>query len=280
VNLINKRAGSVQLPNFAAAMNHSFRIATYNLRYANNKDIGNLWVDRSPVIINLIRFHEFDILATQEGLKGPLEEINTALPYFGRYGVARDDGKDAGEHSAIFYNKEKFLFISGGDFWLSETPDRSGLGWDARHNRLCTWVQLQHYTDGKTVFVFNAHFDHYGEQARNESSRLVLEKMTSISGSEPSVLTGDFNSDHESVCYKMLANSGLLRDALTLAEHPYVNSPSFNSWGKHSEENRLIDHIFVSPHFRVRKFGVLTDTYHSKTPSDHFPVMADISASL
>src|SRR5688572_14617028 len=123
-------------------MNHLFRIATYNLRYANNKDIGNLWIDRSPVVINLIRFHEFDILATQEGLKLPLAELNTALPYYERFGIARDDGKEAGEHCAIFFHKEKFDLLAGGNFWLSQNPEKPGFGWDARHNRLCTWVRL------------------------------------------------------------------------------------------------------------------------------------------
>ena len=101
-NLINKWAGAGKFGNFAAAMDYLFRIATYNLRYANNKDIGNLWVDRSPVVINLIRFHGFDILATQEGLKQPLDEIGKALPYFERFGIARDDGNETGEHCAIF----------------------------------------------------------------------------------------------------------------------------------------------------------------------------------
>ncbi|HTE26869.1 endonuclease/exonuclease/phosphatase family protein, partial [Flavitalea sp.] len=159
---------------------NQLRIATYNLRYANDKDTGNLWVDRSPVVINLIRFHDFDILGTQEGVKAQLDDISTPLHYYQRFGVARDDGKEAGEHSAIFFKTEKFKLIKGGNFWLSEKPQSPGLGWDAKHNRLCTWVELEIKDNQEKIFVFNAHFDYHGVKAREESSRLVLENITEI----------------------------------------------------------------------------------------------------
>lgn len=262
--------------NFAVLMNQSHRIATYNIRYANNKDTGNLWVDRRAVVTNLIRFHAFDILGTQEGLKTQLDDISTALPYFERFGVARDDGNEAGEHAAIFFRSNKYLLIEGGTFWLSQHDDRPGFGWDARHNRICTWVQLQIKESTCKIFVFNAHFDHYGERAREESSKLVLKKIRQIAGTAPVILMGDFNADHDTTCYRLIAESPSLEDVYHLADHPYVNNPSFNSWGNPSEENRLIDHIFVSSDFSAIRHGVLTDTYFGKCPSDHFPVTADV----
>ena len=96
----------------------------------------------------------------------------------------------------------------------------------------------------------------------------------------PCIVTGDFNSDPQSQSYLALAQSAILKDASSLVDHPYINNPSFNSWGKESEENKMIDHIFVSREFSVKKYGVLTDTYFSKTPSDHFPVMADLELEL
>ena len=57
-------------------------IGTYNLRFDNKKDSGNLWVDRAPVVVDLIRFHDFDVLGTQEGLKNQLDDISNALPEY------------------------------------------------------------------------------------------------------------------------------------------------------------------------------------------------------
>ncbi len=261
-------------------MNNQFRVATYNIRYANTKDTGNLWIDRRAVVINLIRFHAFDILGTQEGLKQQLDDINDALPYFSRSGVGRDDGAAAGEHAAIFFRTSLYEQLDGGTFWLSEQDDRPGFGWDARHNRICTWVKLAGKPAGNHLYVFNAHFDHFGELAREQSSRLVLRKIKSIAGTSPVILMGDFNADHDTLCYRLLAESNELEDVIKLADHPYVNNPSFNSWGQPSDENRLIDHIFVSNHFSVKRYGILTDTYYSRVPSDHFPVMADLVQAL
>ncbi|RYE33427.1 MAG: endonuclease, partial [Sphingobacteriaceae bacterium] len=57
-----------------------FNVATFNIRYANPGDTGNLWADRAPVVSNLIRFHDFDVFGIQEGLKNQIDDISAALP--------------------------------------------------------------------------------------------------------------------------------------------------------------------------------------------------------
>ena len=257
------------------------RVATYNLRYINKNDSinGNGWAVRSPVIIALIRFHDFDIFGTQEGYKNQLDDIKDALPQYVYYGRGRDDGKDKGEHSAIFYKKDKFKLLDKGDFWLSQTPDKPSLGWDATCcNRICSWVYLQDKKSGKKFYFFNAHFDHQGVQARQESSKLVLQKIKEIAGSAPALFTGDLNGSQSSDWYKAIANSGLLKDTYFQVKYPYANNASFNGFGTTKpDNNEIIDHIFITDNFTVKKWGLLTDTYHGKYPSDHFPVEAEIS---
>jgi len=252
----------------------TMNIASYNLRYDNPGDSGNLWKDRSPALCELIRFHGFDIFGTQEGLKHQLEDIAKTLPEYTWYGVARDDGKEKGEHTAIFYRKDKFKMLNGGNFWLSPTPEKPGPGWDARLNRICTWVQLQDLKTNKKFYFFNTHFDHQGIEARKQSARLILEKIKSIAGNEPVILTGDFNGDHNTEWYQALANSGLVSDSYPMVKQPYVPTGSFNAFGENIHQRSIIDHIFVTKHFSVEKWGVLTDSYEGKYPSDHFPVLA------
>jgi endonuclease/exonuclease/phosphatase family metal-dependent hydrolase len=260
---------------FAAKMlpGQTLNIATFNVRYANPRDSGNLWVDRAPVVAALIRFHEFDIFGTQEGLKNQLDDMANALPDYAWYGKGRDDGNIKGEFSAIYYRKDKFRVLKSGDFWLSTTPEKPGPGWDARLNRICTWLHLEEIKTKKKFFVFNVHFDHQGVEARKQSSKLILEKIKTIAGNNPTVLTGDFNGDHNSEWYLTLANSGTLTDTYKLAKDPYLNNGSFNSFGSSLQHKNVIDHIFITKPFTVKKWGVLTDTYHGKYPSDHFPVM-------
>jgi endonuclease/exonuclease/phosphatase family metal-dependent hydrolase len=257
------------------------RVATYNLRYINKNDSinGNGWHMRSPAIIALIRFHDFDVFGTQEGYKNQLDDITDALPQYVYYGRGRNDGKDKGEHSAIFYKKDKFKLLDKGDFWLSQTPDKPSLGWDATCcNRICSWVYLQDKKSGKKFYFFNAHFDHQGVQARQESSKLVLQKIKEIAGKAPALFTGDLNGSQSSDWYKAIVNSGLLKDTYFQVKYPYANNASFNGFGAtKSDNNEIIDHIFISDDFAVKKWGLLTDTYHGKYPSDHFPVVAEIS---
>ncbi|NTS39798.1 endonuclease/exonuclease/phosphatase family protein [Flavisolibacter sp. BT320] len=249
-------------------------VGTFNIRYANTRDTGNLWADRAPIVSNLIRFHEFDILGVQEGLINQLNDISEALPEYARYGKGRDDGKEAGEHSAIYYKKDRFTLLKSGDFWLSETPDQPGKGWDATCcNRICSWVYLQDKVTKKRFYTFNVHFDHQGVVARKESSKLILAKMQEIAGQSPALLTGDFNGGRESEWYQTLATSPLLTDAYTQVKFPYANNSSMNGF-RTPRSNAVIDHIFVTKQFATSKWGILTDTYFGKYPSDHFPVLA------
>lgn len=254
----------------------SIIVGTFNIRYDNPRDSGNLWVDRKAYVASLIRFHDFDVFGTQEGLKHQLDDIQQQLPQYERYGIGRDDGQTKGEHSAIFYKKEKFTLLKSGDFWLSETPDKPGFGWDARINRICSWVQLKDQLTGKTFYCFNVHYDHQGMVARRESSKLLLSKIRSISGNDPVILTGDFNGDHHSEWYQSIAHSGVLKDSFREVKYPYVNNGSFQNFGRNFNAADIIDHIFISAHFLVKRWGVLTDSYSGKFPSDHFPILTEI----
>lgn len=251
-------------------------IGTFNIRYDNPGDTGNLWINRAPIVANLIRFHKFDVLGVQEGLKNQLDDITNALPEYARYGKGRDDGKEAGEHSAIYYKKDRFKLVKSGDFWLSETPDVPGKGWDATCcNRICSWVYLEDLKTKKQFYAFNVHFDHQGVVARIESSKLILKKINEIAGNKPVLLTGDFNGGRDSEWYKLIATSTVLTDVHSKVKFPYANNASFSSF-KTPLGQGVIDHIFMSKQFTATRWGILTDTYFGKFPSDHFPILAEV----
>lgn len=260
------------------AQDRKITIGSYNLRNDNQGDTGNLWAQRATVVANLIRFHQYDVFGIQEGFKNQVDDINTALPEYAHYGLGRDDGKEGGEHSSIFYRKDKFKLLNKGDFWLSENPDNPGLGWDATCcNRICTWVQLQDLESGKKFYYFNAHFDHQGKIARVESSKLILKKIDEIAAKAPAIFTGDLNGGHQSEWYLTLSNSALLKDTYTQVKYPYENNSSFNGFGKSIRPSGVIDHVFVTKDFKASRWGILTDTYMGKFPSDHFPILVDVN---
>ncbi|WP_025764573.1 endonuclease/exonuclease/phosphatase family protein [Dyadobacter tibetensis] len=247
-------------------------IASYNLRYNNAGDGVNAWPNRKEEVKALIRYHDFDLMGTQEALRGQLDDV-AELPVYAYVGKGRDDGKQGGEHSAIFYKKDRFKLIKNGDFWLSETPDTPGKGWDATCcNRITSWAQFKDLITGKTFYFFNTHFDHQGVTARKESGKLIAEKVKEIAGKDAAILTGDFNSTPETEQIKTIGS--LLQDAYSATEQaPYGPVGTFNSFKFEAAMDKRIDYIFVSKQVRVLKYAVLTDSKNQRYPSDHQPVV-------
>lgn len=258
-----------------------FNIGTYNLRYSNQGDStsGNGWGQRYPWIAKLIQFQDLDIFGTQEGKYNQLIDLTDSLPGYKWVGVGRDDGKQAGEHSAIFYKTGRFKLLKTGNFWMSTVTDKPNKGWDAVLPRICTWAQLREIKTGFTFYFFNLHMDHIGVVARRESAKLVLAKVKQMAGATPTILTGDFNVDQTSESYAVINNSGLLKDSYVLSPIKLAPSDTFNDFNANTDGDKRIDHIFVTKQFKVKRYGILTNIYHGRTPSDHYPVVAVMEVS-
>ncbi|HSJ02605.1 MAG: endonuclease/exonuclease/phosphatase family protein [Verrucomicrobium sp.] len=269
---------------------------TFNLRYDNPGDVakGHAWTDRAPVIAGILRFHDFDVFGTQEGLPHQMTDLHALLPEHDLVSYGRNDGANEGEHVAIFYKKDKYRKLESGRFWLSQTPEAASVGWDAMFPRICTWVKLEETATGKSLCFFNVHFDHRGTQAKVESARLLLAQIKKIAGELPVALVGDFNLDQNTDGYKQLHDDSLLADAYETAEVRFALTGTVNRFDPGYQTDTRIDHVFLSSQFKVKRYGVLTDTYRSavgetdengndkakahvaKVPSDHFPVLVGV----
>jgi len=264
--------------NCTISLAQTMHVASFNIRQKNNVDQGNLWDDRKVALCNLVKFHQFEIFGAQEAYKVQIDDMLAQLPGFAFVGVGRDDGNEKGEYSPIFYNTSRFQLLESGTFWLSdkntETPNK---GWDAALPRICTWGIFKDKKSRKKFIFMNTHFDHVGVEARRESAKLILSKAKEFAKNLPLILTGDFNVDEKNEAYFTLANSGVVKDAYDLSEIVYEPNSSFNSWGKSIKQKSRIDHIFITKPFKVKRYGILTDTYMGKFPSDHFPIFTELA---
>ncbi len=250
----------------------SLNVMTYNIRYNNAGDSINAWPNRKEWVKSLVMFYDTDILCIQEGLSDQVDYLQTATG-FAVEGVGRDDGKKAGEFTAIYYNPKRFVKRVSGHFWLSETPEIPSKGWDAAIVRICTWIRLYDKVRKQEFFVFNTHYDHLGAVARVRSSELIQKQIPLIAGDFPVILTGDLNVTPETESVGTLKT--FLSDAREVSqEPPYGPEGSFNGFNFTAPLKERIDYIFTSKQLKVLKYGILSDSKDQRFPSDHLPVLA------
>lgn len=264
-----------------AASPAKFNIMSFNIRYDNPEDSLDNWQYRKDRAAKAIHFYDADILGTQEVLHNQLEDLKQRLPEYDVIGVGREDGKEKGEYSALWYKKDRFTVLDSGYFWLSETPEVAGSkGWDGACERIASWAKLKDNTSGKEIFALNTHLDHVGVAARREGVSLILDKVAELSNGLPVVVTGDFNAEPESDVIKHVtdtSNPKHLIDSRSVAPLVYGPSWSWHDFGKLPYDRRpLIDYVFVNNGVEVLKYGVLAETENEAFVSDHAPVLVTV----
>ncbi|WVQ93459.1 hypothetical protein IAU59_000533 [Kwoniella sp. CBS 9459] len=215
-------------------------IATVNVRldrYApqatsNDPYAERPWSERKTRLVDaLLGTGELDIIGFQEVLHNQLLDLVDLLgPTYSYVGVGRDDGKEAGEYSPIFYDKRKYSVVKWGTVWLSPTPEVPGSkGWDAALPRIATLATFRphpHSADrlpgtskpgSALIHAVCTHYDHQGLRARAESSLLIrsqiwrwvkkVEDEEKVDREGVVVLFGDFNSPSREKGYKNITSS-------------------------------------------------------------------------
>ncbi len=252
-------------------------VMTYNIKYANENDGENSWSKRKNHLTNQIRFYEPDIFGVQEALLEQLEHLKENLPNYKYVGVGREDGVNKGEFSALFYDASQFKVLEEDTFWLSETPEKISVGWDAALPRICTFALFEYKTSKQKFWVFNTHFDHIGDIAREESANLILAKIGKLNTANiPVILTGDLNLEPETKAIQLLSKK--MNDSRSASKNVVFGPEgTFNGYNFLEPVTRRIDYIFVSKgNLEVLKYAVLSDSKALKYPSDHLPVFVEL----
>ncbi len=259
-----------------------FTAATFNIKLAPTPTSSE-WNIRRDSVAAVAKSRGFDIFGTQEGYFHQLDDISarTGFKYVGK---GREDGVRGGETSAIFYNPKRFELLDSGDFWFAKTSDKPVMGWDAACKRICSWGEFRDLKTDKKFFFFSLHFDHKGKIARAESARLLVKKVSEISGNLPFLCVGDFNATPDSEPMKIIFAEKSFKDSLSvLRGAPKSAGGTFHNFTGKPKPDR-IDYIFVSDGVDVMDYAVIRDSVadlglpanpKAVYPSDHFPVAVD-----
>jgi len=264
---------AIPLPSLSQTTN----LISFNIRYDNTGDTINNWNDRKASLAKLIQHYDADIVGVQEGLHHQVDFLNSALTNYSYVGVGRDDGQEKGEYSAIFYNSNKFKVLKTNTFWLSETPEKVSVGWDASMERICSYALFENLKTKKQFWVFNTHFDHRGMQARINSAQLIYKKINEINSSKlPVILMGDLNLTPDTEPIQYLKKN--LTDAIEISKKPFYGpTGTFNGFDQDRIMENRIDYFFVK-NVDVLSYTHIDDRMpNNKHISDHLPILMTIA---
>jgi len=224
------------------------------------------------------------LLGVQEARPAQVQDLKQALPEYAFYGIGRDDGKNNGEFSGIYYRKDRFKQTAAGSFWLSETPEKPGTSFYLAITacpRIASWVKLIDNKAGRELVLLNMHWDHISEPARRKSAALVRERLAQLGSDLPAIVTGDLNAREDSPAVKELVGANgstgrKLADSFReLRPKRSENEASFNDWAGTLKGSR-IDFILHTREFTPVAAEIVRTSYDGRWPSDHYPVTATL----
>lgn len=270
-------------PAAALAQGVPLEVMTFNIRYGTANDGENSWQYRRAFLAEVIAGHAPHVIGLQEALRFQLDDIHRAVGGYGEIGVGRDDGKEAGEYSAILYDTTRLEVLQSGTFWLSDTPEVPGsMSWGNRITRIVTWAHFRDRANGRTFYFFNTHWDHQSQPSRDSSAVLMLRRLAARSPADPVIVTGDFNSGEDNSAFRTLLSGDAvvpgaprLRDTFR-AIHPEARDVgTFNGFTGNVDGDK-IDAVLVSEGWEVLDAAIDRVSRDGRYPSDHFPVTARV----
>ena len=252
------------------------RVMTFNIRYGTAPDSANSWPQRRHLTFSVISDFAPAVLGVQEALRFQLDEIGRELNHYGEIGVGRDDGVEAGEYSAILYDRSRLEVLEQGTFWLSDTPDVPGsMTWGNQYPRIVTWARFRDGATGAAFYVFNTHWDHESQPARERSAGMLLERIrTRSTVDDPVLLMGDFNAGEDNAAFRALLrpSDGLRLYDTFRALHPDARETGTYHAFRGDRSRPRIDAILASPEWQTLAAAIVLESENGVYPSDHFPV--------
>ncbi len=274
-NLVLNNTVVKSLSGLDVTITDSIKILSQNIRYTDDPN-GNSIKERAPRFLKLLEEYQPDIIGTQEVTKKWMDFFEENLgDIYGIVGCSRNGhGAKDGEWNAILYRKDRFEFIEGETFWLSETPDEDQTKLEGSIYRICTWALLKDKVTGK-LFTFNNTHLQNGEDkddVRAQQITILLDYLRDNVGYlelYPAFLTGDFNAKNTSSAYSLTTE--VFRDSKvsTFKNLSEVNY-TYHGYGK---SKSAIDYCFHTPYnTTVLDYKILDDQYDGYV-SDHYGVL-------
>ncbi|MDR3197764.1 MAG: endonuclease/exonuclease/phosphatase family protein, partial [Planctomycetaceae bacterium] len=261
----------------------------------------NSWSNRKDFLTDIIAEGSYDFVGSQETVVDPRPEYNqvdyivSKMTGYGSLWLSREKTPEKGEAMLILWKKERWKIDEKdqGTFWLSDTPEIPGSKTDPKAGcpRCVTFGLFHELKNGKgtgyKIYVYNTHYDHLSEEARQRGAELLMERIFARKDNKiPVVAMGDLNCGEKSPAIRYMQGDSMilddteikspfaLIDTFRAANPDATEIGTFNNFKSPGQEK--IDYIFVSAPLKTVSSRIIRTQRNNHYPTDHFPVEAVI----
>lgn len=272
------------IPTVSVANTTTLNVGCFNIRFKTTADQGELsWDNRKSYVARTIIDFKYDIVGVNEMNAGSQQEdMKSLLPEYSfvEWGGNSSTVPNQGTVNAVLFRTDKFDLLEEGHYFLCTAPSKSLISWDnsSGNKRFTVWAKLRVKETGELFYYFITHLDHLGSDARNEGTRINIEKVRSISGHYPAIICGDHNSSAIRYPFYDLC-SAYLSDSRKVSEAPFPwpKDGTLCKWDPEKKDGTRLDYVWVKG-MKVHTYNHINETFgRGVTPSDHFPVIVSIS---
>lgn len=278
------------LPAFAGETgmaSNAHRVLSCNIRVALDEDEtkGVGWSVRKNICLKIIKDKKPDIICLQEVLKVQADDCRK---YFSSFQLFGFDGPEMDAHptgyhgiakNPIMFSKDRYELLTGGSYWLSETPLVAGSkSWNTARARHANWVRLKDKRTGKELRIVNLHLDHVSGEAKIQQAKMVVEESAQYQPDFIQLLTGDFNTRFDSKVFESVRNAGWKESYETILGEKEAGFTGHEFQGAAYEKGPSkgrIDYIWYRGKIKPANASIIKDAVNGKYPSDHFFLQAD-----
>lgn len=272
------------IPTVSVANTTTLNVGCFNIRFKTTADQGELsWDNRKSYVARTIIDFKYDIVGVNEMNAGSQQEdMKSLLPEYSfvEWGGNSSTVPNQGTVNAVLFRTDKFDLLEEGHYFLCTDPSKSLISWDnsSGNKRFAVWAKLRVKETGELFYYFITHLDHLGSDARNEGTRINIEKVRSISGHYPAIICGDHNSSAIRYPFYDLC-SAYLSDSRKVSEAPFPwpKDGTLCKWDPEKKDGTRLDYVWVKG-MKMHTYNHINETFgRGVTPSDHFPVIVSIS---
>ena len=272
------------IPTVSVANTTTLNVGCFNIRFKTTADQGELsWDNRKSYVARTIIDFKYDSVGVNEMNAGSQQEdMKSLLPEYSfvEWGGNSSTVPNQGTVNAVLFRTDKFDLLEEGHYFLCTDPSKSLISWDnsSGNKRFAVWAKLRVKETGELFYYFITHLDHLGSDARNEGTRINIEKVRSISGHYPAIICGDHNSSAIRYPFYDLC-SAYLSDSRKVSEAPFPwpKDGTLCKWDPEKKDGTRLDYVWVKG-MKVHTYNHINETFgRGVTPSDHFPVIVSIS---